>query len=84
MEVDDIKNDIADLTDRTDNLSDVLDDDTGRVGYIRQLTAELLEYLQTLNDELDGQVDIPKSTELMNKIMNRTERKRYYMTKFRL
>ena len=84
MEVDDIENDISDLTDRTDNLSDVLDDDTGRVGYIRQLTAELLDYLQTLNTELDGQVEIPKSTELMSKIMGRSERKRYYMSKFRL
>ena len=84
MEVDDIENDISDLSDRTDNLSDVLDDDTGRVGYIRQLTAELLDYLQTLNAELDGQVEIPKSTELMNKIMGRSERKRYYMSKFRL
>ena len=84
MEVNDVENDIADLTDRTDNLSDVLDDDTGRVGYIRQLTAELLDYLQTLNIELDGQVEIPKSTELMTKIMGRSERKRYYMSKFRL
>tara|TARA_R110000803_G_scaffold22931_1_gene56601 strand:- start:785 stop:1093 length:309 start_codon:yes stop_codon:yes gene_type:complete len=84
MEIEDVESDIADLTDRTDNISDVLDDDTGRVGYIRQLTAELLEYLQTLNTELDDQVDIPISNELMNKIMGRTERKRYYMSKFRL
>lgn len=84
MEVNDIESDIADLTDKTDDITDVLDDDTGRVGYIRQLTAELLEYLQTLNDELDGQVEIPISNELMNKIMGRTARKRYYMSKFRL
>ena len=84
MEVEDFGNDIADLTDRTDDISDLLDDDTGRVGYIRQLTAELLDYLRTLNDELEGQVEIPQSTEHMTKIMGRAERKRYYMSKFRL
>lgn len=80
----DIETSLSDLTTRTDDISDVLDDDTGRVGYIRQLTAELLEYLRTLNAELEGQVEIPQSTEYMTKIMGRTERKRYYMSKFRL
>lgn len=84
MEVNDVESDIADLTNRTDDLHDVVDDNDGRQGYIRQLTAELLDYLRTLNDELEGQVEIPDSKELMNKILNRTERKRYYMSKFRL
>jgi hypothetical protein len=98
MEVKDTESDIADLMSRTDDIDDVIDgmdgvvddiddivdDNDGRVGYIRQLTAELLEYLQTLNKELGGQVDIPDSTEMMNKIMGRSERKRYYMSKFRL
>lgn len=84
MEVDDTESDIADLTDRLDNLSDVVDDDIGRMGYVRQLTAEFLEYLKTLNGELEAQVDIPDSTELISKILGRQERKRYYMSKFRL
>ncbi len=84
MEVDDVENDIADLTNRFDNLTDVVDDDIGRMGYIRQLTAEFLEYLMTLNDELDSQVKIPKSKELMAKMLGRTARKKYYMSKFRL
>ena len=84
MEVNDVESDIADLTTRLDDITDEVDDNDGRQGYIRQLTAELLEYLQTLNSELEGQVEIPVSTELMNKIMGRTERKRYYMSKFRL
>lgn len=84
MEVNDVENDIADLTNRLDDLQDTVDDDLGRVGYIRQLTAEFLEYIKTLNDELAGQVDIPKSDELMSKILGRAERKRYYMSKFRL
>jgi heme oxygenase len=84
MEVNDIESDIADLTNRVDNLTDVVDDDLGRMSYIRQLTAEFLDFLNTLNDELDGQVDIPNSIEKMNKIMGRSERKRYYMSKFRL
>ena len=84
MEVDDVDSDIADLTNRTDDLSDVVDDNDGRQDYIRQLTAELLDYLRTLNNELEGQVEIPDSTEMMSKIMGRTERKRYYMSKFRL
>ncbi len=91
IEVNDVESDIADLTDKTDNLSDklsslkdILDDDTGRMGYIRQLTAEFLEYLMTLNDELSTQVEIPKSNEIMVKMLGRRERKRYYMSKFRL
>ena len=84
VEVNDVESDIADLTTRLDDLTDEVDDHDGRQGYIRQLTAELLEYLQTLNTELKGQVEIPISTELMNKIMGRTERKRYYMSRFRL
>ena len=86
MESDDAENSdkIKDLSSRMDDLTDILDDDTGRVGYIRQLTAELLDYLRTLNGELEGQVEIPDSVEMMAKIMNRTERKRYYMSKFRL
>lgn len=84
MEVNDVESDIADLTTRLDDLQDTVDDDLGRVGYIRQLTAEFLEYIKTLNDELVNQVDIPKSDELMGKILGRAERKRYYMSKFRL
>jgi hypothetical protein len=84
MEVDDTESDIADLTDKLDNLTDVVDDDTGRMSYVRQLTAEFLEYLKILNGELEAQVDIPDSTELISKILGRQERKRYYMSKFRL
>lgn len=84
MEVDDTESDIVDLTDRLDNLTDVVDDDIGRMSYVRQLTAEFLEYLKTLNGELEAQVDIPDSTELISKILGRQERKRYYMSKFRL
>lgn len=84
MEVDDTESDIADLTDKLDNLTNVVDDDTGRMSYVRQLTAEFLEYLKTLNGELEAQVDIPDSTELISKILGRQERKRYYMSKFRL
>lgn len=84
MEVNDVESDIADLTTRLDDLQDIVDDDLGRVGYIRQLTAEFLEYIKTLNDELVDQVEIPKSDELMSKILGRAERKRYYMSKFRL
>lgn len=84
MEVNDVENDIADLTTRLDDLQDTVDDDLGRVGYIRQLTAEFLEYLMTLNDELSTQLEIPKSNEIMSKMLGRRERKRYYMSKFRL
>jgi chromosome segregation ATPase len=91
LEVNDVESDIADLTTRLDDLTDNyeeldldFDDTKGRVSYIRQLTAEFLEYLKTLNNELETQVDIPNSTEIMNKMLSRTERKRYYMSKFRL
>jgi hypothetical protein len=84
MEVNDVESDIADLTTRLDDLTDTVDDDLGRVGYIRQLTAEFLEYLMTLNDELSDQLEIPKSNEIMSKMLGRRERKRYYMSKFRL
>lgn len=84
MEVNDIESDIADLTTRLDDLTDKVEDDLGRMSYIRQLTAEFLDYLNTLNSELVDQVKIPNSIEKMNKIMGRSERKRYYMSKFRL
>lgn len=84
MEVNDVESDVADLTDRFEDLQFIVDDDIGRMGYVRQLTAEFLEYLKTLNDELSNQVEIPKASELMSKILGRAERKRYYMSKFRL
>jgi hypothetical protein len=43
MEVNDVESDIADLTTRIDDLDDVVDDDLGRMDYVRQLTAEFLE-----------------------------------------
>ena len=84
VEESDIENDIINLTTRIDDIGEILNDDLGRVGYIRQLTAELLDYLQTLNKELKGQVEISKSEEMMTKIMNRKARKRYYLSKYRL
>lgn len=85
MEANDTESDVADLTNRLDNLSDIIDDDIGRVGYIRQLTAEFLELLMKLTDELDEDgIKIPESLELMTKMMGRQHRKRYYMSKFRL
>jgi len=84
MEVNDVGSDITDLTTRLDDLTDKVEDDLGRMSYIRQLTAEFLDYLNTLNSELTDQVKIPNSIEKMNKMMGRSERKRYYMSKFRL
>lgn len=85
MEVNDVESDVADLTDRLDNLTDVIDDDLGRMSYVRQLTAEFLELFMKLTSELDGEgVEIPETLELMTKMMGRQHRKRYYMSKFRL
>ena len=84
MEESDIESDIANLTTRVDDIDATLEDDLGRVGYIRQLTAELLDYLQTLNKELKSQVEIPNSEDMMSKILNRKARKRYYLSKYRL
>lgn len=84
MEVNDVESDIAYLTNRLDDLSDLVDDDMGRMDYVRQLTAEFLDLLNSLTDELSDQVKIPNTVEKMGKIMGRRERKRYYMSKFRL
>lgn len=84
MEVNDVESDIAYLTNRLDDLSDLVDDDISRMDYVRQLTAEFLDLLNSLTDELSGQVKIPHTVEKMEKIMGRRERKRYYMSKFRL
>lgn len=85
VEVNDVESDIADLTTRLDDLSDEVVDEVGRMGYVRQLTAEFLELLMTLTGELnDGGVEIPESLELITKMMGRQHRKRYYMSKFRL
>jgi len=79
-----IENDIIDLNDRLDDIGSDMDDDIGRMSYVRQLTAEFLDFLQTLTFELSTQVEIPDSVEKMKKILSRSERKRYYISKFRL
>lgn len=83
-EVSDLKSDIKSMQKDLDDLNLEVEDDIGRMSYVRQLTSEFLEYLLTLNNELETQVNIPDSVELMNKILSRSERKRYYMSKFRL
>lgn len=83
-DVSDLKSDIKDMQKDLDDLKLDVDDDIGRMTYVRQLTGEFLEYLLTLNNELDTQVEIPQSIELMDKMLGRAERKRYYMSKFRL
>lgn len=80
----DLKSDIKKLRDDLENLGDDVEDDIDRMSYVRQISGEFLEYLNTLDGELQGQVDTPESNELMNKIMGRSERKKYYMSKFRL
>ena len=80
----DLKSDIKKLRDDLENLGDDVKDDIDRMSYVRQISGEFLEYLNTLDSELQGQVDTPESNELMNKIMGRSERKKYYMSKFRL
>jgi predicted RNase H-like nuclease (RuvC/YqgF family) len=80
----DLKSDIKKLRDDLENLGDDVEDDIDRMSYVRQISGEFLEYLNTLDSELQGQVDTPESNELMNKIMGRSERKKYYMSKFRL
>lgn len=83
-DIKDIKSDIKDIKKDILDLADDLNDDVGRMSYVRQLSGEFLEYLNTLDTELQGQVETPESNELMNKIMGRSERKKYYMSKFRL
>lgn len=83
-EVGDVEKDVEKLSDRLDDLDMEMDDDIGRMSYVRQLTAEFLDFLNTLTKELDSQVEIPDSIEKMEKMLGRSERKRYYMSKFRL
>jgi len=83
-DIKDIKKDIKDIKKDILDLADDLSDDVDRMSYVRQLSGEFLEYLNTLDTELEGQVETPDSNELMNKIMGRSERKKYYMSKFRL
>lgn len=83
-DISNLKTDVKDMQKDLDDLKLDLDDDIGRMSYVRQLTGEFLEYLLVLNNELESQVEIPDSIELMNKMLSRSERKRYYMSKFRL
>ncbi len=83
-DISNLKTDVKDMQKQLDDLKLELDDDIGRMSYVRQLTGEFLEYLIVLNGELENQVEIPNSIELMNKMLSRSERKRYYMSKFRL
>lgn len=80
----DVKSDVKNMQKDLEDLGDDMEDDIGRMSYVRQLTGEFLEYLIILNSELEKQVEIPKSQELMTKILGRSQRKRYYMSKFRL
>jgi len=85
MEVNDVESDISDLTDRLEGLDDLVTDDIERMGYVRQLTAEFLELFMKLTKELEkANIEIPETSELMNKVLGRADRKRYYMSKFRL
>lgn len=85
MEVNDVESDVADLTNRLEDLDDLVSDDIGRMGYVRQLTAEFLELFMKLTKELEkANIEIPETQELMNKVLGRADRKRYYMSKFRL
>ena len=82
---DDVEDDLTDLKDNFSDLTDIVDDNVGRMGYVRQLTGEFLELLMKLTSELDDEnVEIPETLELMTKMMGRKHRKRYYMSKFRL
>jgi hypothetical protein len=83
-EVGGVEKDVEKLSDRLDDLDMEMDDDIGRMSYVRQLTAEFLDFLNTLTKELEPQVEIPDSIEKMEKMLGRSERKRYYMSKFRL
>jgi len=83
-DIKDIKKDVKDIKKDILDLADDLSDDVNRMSYVRQLSGEFLEYLNTLDTELEGQVETPNSNELMDKIMGRSERKKYYMSKFRL
>ena len=83
-DISNLKMDVKDMQNDLDELKLELGDDIGRMSYVRQLTGEFLEYLLVLNGELEDQVEIPDSIELMNKMLSRSERKRYYMSKFRL
>ena len=83
-EVGDIEKDIEDLTVRLDDVDFEMGDDIGRMSYVRQLTAEFLQFLKVLTAELETQIEIPDSSEMMKKMLGRSERKRYYMSKFRL
>ncbi len=83
-QIKDIELDIKNLKKGLEDIDIDVTDDIGRMSYVRQLTGEFLEYVKTLNDELSSQVDIPDSQELMSKMLGRSERKRYYMSKFRL
>jgi hypothetical protein len=66
------------------NVGDIEGSNEGRLGYIRLLTADILEYLTLLSQELDKKVGIPASKEKLNKLLVRKERKRYYLSTLRL
>lgn len=83
-EIADIEKDVENLSDRLDDIDMEVGDDIGRMSYVRQLTAEFLDLLNTLVKELEPQIEIPDSLEKMEKMLGRSERKRYYMSKFRL
>jgi predicted nuclease with TOPRIM domain len=83
-EVGELEKEFDRLKDRLDDMDSEVDDDIGRMSYVRQLTAEFLDVISTMVTELEPQVEIPETIEKVNKMLGRSERKRYYMSKFRL
>lgn len=83
-EVGELEKEFDRLKDRLDDMDSDVDDDIGRMSYVRQLTAEFLDVINTMVTELEPQVEIPETIEKVNKMLGRSERKRYYMSKFRL
>lgn len=63
-----------------------LDANIGRIKYMRELTADIVEYLTILNEELKNNpnIDINKSDSKLKKLLNRGERKKYFFKTHRL
>ena len=82
----DIEDDLAEIKAKLEDLDDLESDVEKNMDYSSGLSANILDYLVTLDEELfdDPNVDVPESHEQMRILLSRKGRKKYYLSRFRL
>tara|TARA_Y100001937_G_C6952180_1_gene255126 strand:- start:104 stop:430 length:327 start_codon:yes stop_codon:yes gene_type:complete len=81
-----IEDELAEIKAKLGDLDDLESEVQKNMDYSSGLSANILDYLVTLDEELfdDPNVDVPESHEQMRILLSRKGRKKYYLSRFRL